>query len=88
MKEVDMLNNKITTGKIWKGQTWEFAIDAVHNDPDCRILAKLKHKNPNNLLCDAMMFDAYYMEVDVGHKSYRTKILKELNGYLESMIRA
>lgn len=80
-----MLNNKITKGKIWVGKTWEAAINSIHNEPDGRIIMKEKYKNPNNLLCDEMIFEAYYLEADSGHRSYRTKIPSGLNGYVEKI---
>lgn len=81
-----MLDNKITKGKIWVGETWEFAINSIHNEPDGRISVKFKSKNPNNLLCDEVVFDAFHLEADAGHKTYKTRIPKELNDYVAKII--
>lgn len=81
-----MENTLITKGKIWKGKTWAYAIKSIHNNRDGRIVSKMKYKNPNNLLCDEMIFDAYYMEADAGTKSYRTKIPKEMYSFVSSLL--
>jgi hypothetical protein len=83
-----MLENKITKGKIWVGKTWAFAINSIHNEHDGRIVSKTKYKNPNNLLCDDQIFDAYYLEADAGHRSYRTKVPTALNDYVTQIIKA
>ena len=78
-----MLYNKVNYGKIHIEKTWEFAINAIHKESNGRIIIRKKHKN--NLLCEEMVFDAYFMETNAGHKSYITKIPKELNNYVEKL---
>jgi hypothetical protein len=80
-----MLNNKITNGKIWIGKTWEYAINSMLTDADCRIRITEKYKNPNQLLDDTKVFNAYYLEADAGTRSFRTKIPAQLNEYVDSL---
>lgn len=80
-----MKDRIITKGKIWTGKTWAYAIKSIHNNPDGRIVSKMKSKNPHLLLCDEMVFDAYYLEADAGTKSLRTKIPKELNDFVAAV---